>query len=771
MDIDKKEKILIFRIFLYFFIFFYLHIPGFAQKNPEIVSSIEIRGNKIISKDKIVTQIKTRIGQVYNENVVNQDIKRIYSLGYFEDISTEVEQEDNKVKLIFIVKEKPILKEIKIEGAKKIRPSHLIKEIDLKKGSFLDETKIKEAKQRILDLYVKKGFPKTEVEYKISKDSLKNEAELVFKIKESKRLRIKRIFVMGNVTFSDKRILKLMKTRPAWLLRAGFFKEKVFEDDLERIKDFYKREGFQDIKVTPKIETDTQRGLLYITLNIEEGKRYLIGDIKLEGAEEIPLEEVEKALTISTADIYSEEKIQEQVSKIQEVYFNRGYIFSQVKPVSFLNPKTGLVDVTFKIVENSLIYVRMIEIQGNTKTKDKVIRRELRIKPGEIFDGKKLKRSKQNLENLGFFEEIKFDVRSAPQPNYQDLVVEVKEAKTGSFSFGGGYSSVDQFIGFVELKQRNFDLFNFPYFTGAGQDLTLYLQTGTTTEEYLLSFTEPWFLDRPVSLGIDAFRREHERESDVGYGYNEKRKGGRLRLGKRFNDYFRISGSYSFETITISDVSPDATSELLKEEGENDISKIGFSLTWDYRDNVFSPSRGFIFSNSLEVAGGPFSGDKDFFKFYSSFSKYFPLFRGSVLEFRLRAGIAKEYGDSNEVPIYERFFAGGASTIRGYQERKVGPIDPVSEDPIGGEALFVGNLEYTYPLGDYFKIACFFDTGRVWKDYSDFLSGDLMSSVGIGLRVKTPLGPLSVDYGYPLDLEPGEEKKAGRFHFNISRGF
>jgi len=771
---DRRKEITSLRIIFCFFIFFYLPLLVFPQDNSKIVSAIEIRGNKAISKDKIVTQIKTRIGQVYNEHVVNEDIKRVFSLGYFEDISTEIEEEDGKVKLIFIVKEKPILKKIEIKGAKTIKSFHLlkeIKEVGLKEGSFLDEIKIKEAEQRILDLYIKKGFSKTKVEYKISKNTLENTADLTFQIKESRRLRVKRIFITGNLSFPDKRIIKLMKTRPSWLFRAGFFKEKTFQDDLERIEAFYRREGYQDIEVTPQIETDERRGFLYITLNVNEGKRYLIGKVNLEGAKEVSSQEIKKALTIDTGDIYSEEKIQEQVARIQEVYFNKGYIFSQVKPVSFVNPETGFVDVTFKITENTLVYVRMIEITGNTKTKDKVVRRELRIRPGERFDGDKLKRSKQNLENLGFFEEVKFDVKPTPQSNYQDLVVEVKEAKTGSFSFGGGYSSVDEFIGFLELRQRNFDLFNFPYFTGAGEDLTLYLQTGTATEEYLLSFTEPWLFDRPISFGIDGYRREHQRESDVGYGYNEKRKGGRLRFEKRFTDTFRAGVSYNFETITISDISPDASSELFKEEGENDISKLGFSLTWDKRDNVFSPQRGFIFSNSLEIAGGAFGGDKDFLKFYSSFSKYFPLFRGSVLECRLRAGLAKEYGDSQEVPIYERFFAGGASTIRGYQERKVGPIDPVSEDPVGGESLFIANIEYTYPLGDYFKLACFFDTGKVWKDYSDFLSGNLMSSVGIGLRVKTPLGPVSVDYGYPLDLEPGEDKKTGRFHFNISRGF
>ncbi|MBN2120751.1 MAG: outer membrane protein assembly factor BamA [Candidatus Omnitrophica bacterium] len=765
--------IVLMRYVLFLFIFLALFNPAFSQNSPGLVSSIEIRGNKMVGSDKIVTQIKTRINESYNENVINDDIKRIYALGYFEDIYVETrEQEDNKVKVIFVVKEKPVLKKVTIEGSQKIREHVLKKKIDLKEGSFLEEMQLKEAQEVISDLYTKKGFPKTNVDYQILLDEETNEAEVVFNIYESGRLKIKKIFIRGNITFPDGRILKLMKTRPTWFLfRAGFFKATTFEDDLERIRDFYKKEGFQDVEVSYNTEVDQVRGFMYITVTIEEGRRYLIGEIKLEGFNNISERKIRDVMFLKSADIYSEEKVQNQLAKIHEVYFDEGYIFAQIKPLPFVNPDTGFVDITFNIKENNLVYIRMVDVRGNTKTKDKVIRRELRIKPDERFDGKSLRRSKENLQNLGFFESVNFDTEPTDRADYQDLVVEVKEAKTGTFSFGGGYSSINEFIGFVELRQRNFDVFNFPYFTGAGQDLSLYLQTGTTAAEYMLSFTEPWIFDKPISFGFDAYLRQHDRESDVGYGYNEKKRGGRLRLGKRFSDFLSAGANYTFETVTISDLSENATNALKQEEGENNISSVGLSLAYDRRDSVFNPTKGFIISSSLDVAGGGLGGDKDFIRVYSSFSNYFPLFRNSVLELKLRTGFAQAYDNSDEVPIYERFFAGGSSSIRGYHERKVGPIDPISEDPIGGEALFLGNLEYTYPLGDYLKLAAFYDTGNVWARYSDFLSGDLFSSIGLGIRVKTPLGPISVDYGWPLDLEPGEEKKEGRFHFNISRGF
>ncbi len=745
--------------------------PVFSEGTVKTVSAIKVEGNKVISLEKIITQIKIRIGQLYNENVISDDIKRIYDLGYFEDISVDLKnKENNKVEVIFKVKEKPVLKKLTINGTKRVRKSKVLEVSGLKEGSFLEDVKLKTAQEAIVDLYYKKGFPQVVVDYKVSLDKKASEADVVFDIYENQRLKIKKIFVKGNIAFSDKRLIKLIKTRPAWLFRSGFFNEKTFADDLERIKDFYKQQGFSDAKVTAQKDIDKIRRRIFLTINVEEGRRYLIGKVEIEGYKKISLDKLRKGLTVKKGSIYSEGKVRSDSAKVQKIYFNEGYIFAQVKPVSYVNPDTGFVDITFQVEENNLVYVRMIDIRGNSKTKDKVIRRELRLKPLDRFSGAKLERSKDNLKNLGFFEEVNFDTEPTDKPDYEDLIVNVKEAKTGSLSFGGGYSSVDAFIGFIELRQKNFDLFNFPYFTGAGQDLSLYFQTGTASGEYMLSFTEPWLFDKPVSLGFDVYRRQHDNDSDAGYGYSETRTGERIRLGRRFSDFLKAGVSYNFETVKISDLESDASQALIDEVGQNDISKVGFSLTYDKRDNVFSPTKGFIFSNSLDVAGGVVGGDKDFVKLYSRFSTYFPCWRGAVLELKLRGGAVKAYSDSDSVPIYERFFAGGASTIRGYRERKVGPIDSAN-NPLGGEALFIANLEYTYPLSSYLKAAAFFDTGNVWSDYSDMFTGGFKSGIGLGIRVKTPIGPVSVDYGYPLNVEPGEDSRSGRFTFNVSRGF
>jgi len=738
-----------------------------------VIGKITISGNKNISKEKIATQIKSRPGQTYYRASVNEDIKKIYSLGYFKNIEAETKTlPTGELEVIYKVEEKPLVKQLIIKGNRRIRKKKIEDALGIKEGGFFDEFALKEAQRTIKDMYIQKGYSQAEVSYRVDLDKAANKAVVEFDIREEKPFRVKKVIILGNLSFSDKRIIKLMKTRPAWLLRRGVFKVDTLKDDIERITDFYQTQGFSDVKVGYKIDRDLHRGFVFVTININEGQKYFIGSVNIEGNKNVSLADIRKALKVKPGSVYNKNLIKAQAFDIQQVYFDRGYIFARIVPLSAVDPATHKVDVTYKIEENDVAYVERIKITGNTKTKDKVIRRQLRIRPGDKFSGEKIRRSRKRLQNLGIFEDISFDDEPTETPNHENLVVKVKEAKTGSLSFGGGYSSVDAFVGFIELQQKNFDWTNFPTFTGGGQNLSLYMQTGSTIEEYVLSFTNPWIFDRPISFGFDAYRKEHDREENSGYGYDETRKGGRIRFGKEFNDNLGGTIAYRFETVDISDVADDASSELKKEIGSNDISSLEFSLDYDTRDSRGFTHEGILFSNSFELAGDYLGGDKDFVKFYSRLSKYFPFPKDAVVEAKVRVGFAKAIGNSDYVPIYERFFAGGAYTIRGYEERAVGPVDPSNGDPLGGEALFVANIEYTYPLGDYLRLAAFFDTGNVWRKYNDFLSGSLKSGIGFGIRVKTPLGPIKVDYGIPLNKAQGEESKgSGRFHFSMSNQF
>ena len=743
---------------------------------PKLVTAIEIKGNKSISSNTVISKIKTKVGTPYQEAVVSDDLKRLYLLGYFSDIKIDTEVYKDGLKVIITVAERPIIEKISFLGILRLtmREDKLKETLKSKETQYLDYPNLAEDAKAIKKLYEKIGYGQAEVEYRVDIDKDTGKARIEFNVVEGRRIRIKDILIEGNKNFSAKRILRLMKTKRAWFFNAGALKDEVFSEDIERIKSFYHREGFTDVVVAYEVNPLPRKPfLLYITIRIQEGKKYLVGNVTVQGNEQILEKDIlERLKECVPGRVFSEEALSQDVVNIQGLYFDRGYIMAEVKEATSLNSYTGRIDIVYNIAENEVAYVDKIRIRGNVKTKDIVIRRELRIMPGDKFDGEKLKRSKERLQNLGFFEEVKYDTEDTEAPNKKDLVVEVKESKTGAFSFGGGYSSVEQFVGFVEIEQKNFDWKNFPYFTGAGQNLKFRAAIGTVSDSFDLSFTEPWIFDYPVSFGFDAYKRTHKREEDIGYGYDEDITGGDLRLGKEISEFLRADLMYRRDTIKITDITDNATDDLRQEYGSNTISSMQFGLTFDSRDNVFDPAKGNILSGSLESAGGPFGGDKDFWKFFGRASHYFPMFRGSVLELRGRAGLAKPYGSSDRVPIYERYFAGGAYTVRGYGERTIGPIDAVSKDPLGGESMLIGNLEYLYPAFSFIKLAAFYDVGNVWSKVNKFASGGLKSGVGFGVRIKTPIGPIMLDYGIPLNTEPGSDRRGnGKFHFSMSHGF
>ncbi len=734
------------------------------------VTDISVKQNKLISTATILSKLQTKVGQPYSQQVVNEDLKRLYASGFFTDIKVDLSDYQDGVRVTFIVTEKPVLEAIIFKGNKIFNQKKLEQTIKSKAGVMLEDKQLKEDLDSITRLYENKGFPLTNIEHNLKTDPKTNKATLEIIITEGARVKIKRINIEGNKAFSDKRILKLLKTRSAGLFRSGFFKPEVLDEDIESAKAFYQNEGYLDVKITYETTYSSNKQLMYLTIKIDEGKKYLTGKITISATTVFSQEEILKHLTMKSGKIFSQQGLRADIAAIQSLYFEKGYIFAQVRTATSLNEETGKIDITYSVIENNMAYVDKIRIRGNVKTKDIVIRRELRILPGEPFDGKKLQRSKERLYNLGYFEEVSYDVEPGSTGDKKNLVVNVKEAKTGEFSFGGGYSTVDKVVGFIQISQNNFDLFNFPNFTGAGQRLSVKAELGSVRKDYELSFTEPWIFGQPYLFGFDLYNISRQRSTDIGYGYDEARKGGDLRFGKEFNDYFRADLNYRLEDVDISNVSSDASADLKSEEGKNTISSLKLQLTQDTRDNAYNPAKGYVAVGSVEGAGGAFGGDKDFVKYIASSSWYFTQFDKFLLELKLRAGLADSYGSTTNVPIYERFYVGGANTIRGYKERRIGPRDPNSNDPIGGDSMLIGNIEYTIPIVQYIKGAVFFDAGNVWPKMKDFGSGGLKYGAGVGVRVKTPIGPVKLDYGYPLNPDSGESKN-GRFHFNISRNF
>ena len=741
-----------------------------VEQQPKAITNVGVKGNVNVSALTILSKVKTRPGIAFSQAVLNEDIKSLYATGYFIDVTVDISEYKGGVSVSFIVKERPIVKKIEITGNKKIRADALMKSVKSKAGEMLDRKRLKEDMDDIKALYEKKGYSLAMLDSKIDVDKNTNTATVQIIINEGKRLKVGKIDVTGNKAFPDKAIRKVMKTNRGNFLFPGYLKDDVLEQDVENVKNFYQKNGYVDVVVDKKVDYDEKNKLVNITMQVQEGKKYVIGDVKITGNRIFATKDLYKNLKMLKGSVFSPDGLKDDVTSLQGFYFEKGYVFSEIAPDSSLNPSTGKVDISYQIVENEVAYIDRIDIKGNTKTKDVVIRRELRVSPGDRFDGKKLQRSKERLYNLQFFDEVTFDTEPGRTANKRNLVVNVKETKTGSFSFGGGFSSVDKLIGFVEVEQRNFDAFNWPSFTGAGQDLRLRAEFGSIRKDFLVSWTEPWIFGKPVSFGFDAFYSMRERNHSAGYGYDQTDMGFDLRLGKEFGEYLKGGLVYKLEQVDISNIPDDASQDLKDETGKKVVSSMTGYMSRDTRDSIYSPTKGNITTISGNVAGGPFLGDKDFWKAYGDTDFYFNPLGKVVLEARLRAGIADSYGKTKKVPIYERYYCGGADTVRGYEERTIGPKDSGTGDPVGGDSMLIANLECTFPIAQFLKGAVFYDAGNVWEKMSDIGSGTLRQGAGVGVRIKTPIGPIKVDYGYPLNPEKGQKKK-GRFHFSVSHGF
>jgi outer membrane protein insertion porin family len=745
-----------------------------SAEEGKTVRALDVKGNKTVSSLTILAKVKTQTGQPLSSAVLNEDLKRLYGLGFFTDVRIEQEAFEDGVKVIFLVVEKPVLSEIRIEGNNKIKKDEIKKEMQSVLGDFLDQKRVRDDVDAVRRLYEKKGFSRATIDSSLDVDPDSNQAVLRVIIDEGAKVRIKDVKVTGNASVKTGDIHKAMKTKKmewwGWF-RSGFLKEEELTEDIERIKALYDEHGFSDVEVATESQPIGETGDIILNVIITEGKQYLVGNITLKGNSVIPTEELLKAVQMTQGKPFSRRKLRLDVAAIQDLYFEKGYLSSQIRSESLYNDASDAVDINYSITENELTYVEKVIVQGNTKTKDIVIRRELRAYPGESFSGAKLKRSKERLYNLGFFEEVQFDVEPGSQSNTKNLVVTVKEQKTGEFSFGGGYSSVDNVIGFAQIRQKNFDWQNWPDFTGAGQDFAVRVEAGSVRQNVELSFTEPWVFGHPWSFGFDVYHRQIDDDSSSGYFYQQRKTGFDLRLGKEFTEYDKGLLVYRLEEVEISDIDEDASADFRAEEGENMTSSLALTLTHDQRDNVFNPTKGFVISSTGEYAGGFLGADRDFWKLSGLASTYHKNFEVCVLELKGRVGIADAHGDAEKVPIYERYFLGGANSVRGYRERRIGPRDPGNQDPIGGEAYWVGNIEETFPIvPDLIKGAVFFDIGAVDAKIEDFGDSDVFSGVGFGVRIKTPIGPVKVDAGYPLDDIPGEDKEL-RFYFNISQGF
>ncbi len=754
----------------------------------ETVQSVEIRhvGPPAASDELVRANLRVKVGDTYTPNSVEDDVKILYSTGLFYNIRFAMDRTPTGINLIYFVQGKPILADIRFEGNKKYKSPKLLKKVTSKTGEPLDDRKLFSDSQEIQKLYQKAGYQRTKVEAKPNIVEASGRGTVTFEITESPKVRIEGVEFVGAKAFPQKKLRKAIKTRRhwmfSWITGSGVLKDEQFEDDKEKLASFYRNEGYIDFEINDVQFDYSDPKHLTIRFQISEGHQYKVGAVDIKENSLFSDEDImkgdknSKGVRMGVGKVFTPKGLEADIEAIRDFYGSRGYIDTWVRAIKNPNTETGTMDLVYEVrdEDKGKSFIEKIEIKGNTKTKDKVIRRELAVAPGEVFDMVRVKRSKSRLEQMGFFEKVETEVDPTDIPNRKNLVVDVEEASTGNIELGAGFSSVDNLVGFVGFREGNFDLFNPPTFRGGGQKFRIHVQLGTRRKDFQISFIEPWFLGRRLAFETDLYHRELNFYSDL---YDIRQTGVRLGLRKALGSEFLVgSVGYTIENIGIDNVDERAPLVIQKEPANRLVSKVGASLAYDTRNNVQLPNRGQRSEVLSELAGGPFGGETDFYKFELRSSWYFPgFFENHVWEMRGRAGVVETYSGSDRVPLFDRFFLGGVGSLRGYKYRDIGPreVGPQGDnEPVGGETYWFGSVEYSLPIVERLRFALFYDIGNVYENSFSFdrTSGQKFYSDnwGLGFRLNIPrLGPLRLDYGIPISHDDFISGR-GRFQFSVS---
>ena len=771
-----------------------LILPGIllAQSQP-LINSIEIHGLKRIEESSVKSKITQKVGEPLSQDKTNEDIKNIYKMGYFDDVRAEIESFEGGIKLIYQVKEKPTIVKIEFQGNKEFDDAKLKEKITVTTGAIADSVLIQDNANKLRAFYEEEGYWLSHI-VPVIKTAGPNEVVLTYLIEEGPKVKIKQIKIEGNKAIKESKIKGVMETKEWWLFSfvtsSGYFQKERMDADIERIRDLYLNNGYIKVVIgEPKIELTKDMKKMVVTIPISEGDQFKVSSMEFSGNKVFPDDVVRKRISMAVGQPFNKSALKKDMISISELYSENGYALVTVTPELYPDDASKQVKLALKIDEGAKYTIGRIEISGNTKTRDKVIRREIRFDEGQTFNSALIKRSYERINNLNFFENVELVPKPQPEEKVVDIDVKVKERPTGFFSVGGGYSSVEKFVAMVELSQGN--LF------GKGQYVKLRGELGGRTTYYELSYKDPWFLDKPISLSTNVYKTSKEY-----IDYDKEATGFGFSIGKRFTDYWFGDVGYNFENAKISNISDDASSIIKEQKGTQTTSSITPSLTRDSRDNYLNPSRGS--RNSIYVTYAGLGGTNNFVKGELDSAWYLPIGSTTVM-FRGRLGCASGLG-GKDLPLYERFYVGGIYTVRGLGYGEAGPKEPVTcakgtlvngkcvADPpvegkcekdttlvdgqcigkkeggdfIGGENELIFNLEYIFPLVTDIKLngVAFVDAGSSFDTFSDI---DLRYTSGLGVRWISPMGPIRLEWGYNLAKRQGE--KTSRFEFAFGTFF
>jgi outer membrane protein insertion porin family len=755
------------RFLLFWFPFLFCSYLSFGEsRGTGVVTAIEIRGNKKIEKAAIRERIVSRVGASFSKEVVREDIRAIFGLGFFEDIEVNEEPSAGGLKLIYLVREKPIVVKIEYEGLESIEKEDTKELIKVKEFEVLDIAKINDSVEKLIQKYEEKGFYLADVHYEIERDSQKNEATVIFRIQENDKIQVKNINIIGNSVLSDSELKGIMQTQEggafSWLSGSGSYREAVFERDIAGLGYYYGTKGYIRARFgKPEVTVSPDKKWVYITFFVDEGKQYRVGKVDFQGDILYRRDELMADLELKEGEIFNTEVLRRETLKYTEKYSDLGYAFANVVPQPQIHDDTRVVDITFEVDRGERVYIGEITVTGNTRTKDKVVRRELLIHEGELYNGSKKRESRENVVRLGYFDSVEFHQSSSKKaPNLVDIEIRIKERSTGQLVIGAGYSTGPAgFLFNAQLSQNNF--------LGNGQiaSLSAQLQTGNGRSEYNLSFQEPFVGASRWSLGGSLYQLRRDVIYLIGNrSYSEIKTGADVKLGHPIREFTNLYLTYRFEHSYVSDIID--TSIFKPDQLNGNLSSITANVVYDKRDDRFDPRQGLYWSASSELAGLGF--DRHFLRSTGTVRFYHPVIWDFIFRLNVTGANISPTTD-RPVPVNELYILGGLFSLRGYAPMSVGPkanlattSPPLSSDALanslGGKQIVVGgtnqaylNAEIEFPILKEARVrgVVFFDAGNSFNDLKN-TDPKILANYGYGIRWFTPIGPLRFEFGHPI---------------------
>ena len=757
------------------------------------LKDIKIEGNQRVEDDGIRLHLKSRTGDSFDPATVDQDVKAIYRMGFFDDVKADLTPDGV---LIYTVKEKPYIREVKIQGAAQVAKEKIETAFGIGARTILDRVKVAEGVDKVRKLYGEQGYVNAAIDYAVSVEA-NNQAVITLDINEGNRLLIKKIMFEGNKAFSESDLKGLIATKEEWIFsfitNRGVLDRDMLTNDVAILSNHYNDNGYVEHKIDDPVILRGRDGL-EVVFRINEGPQYRVGKVEIGGELIQDGKDMLKSVKLTTGQIFRGSRLRDDITLITDMYSNKGFAFVQVDPITKVNPNDKNVDVALVITKGPPVYFNRVLVAGNTKTRDKVVRRELLTNEQELYSGNKVTQSKNALQRTGYFEDVQITTKKTGQPDTVDLLVDVKEGPTGTFQIGAGYSSGDGVLFNATVSEKNL--------LGKGQGVSGNFAIGSKRQDYILSLTDPYFNDTKVSAGLDAFNTKRAYtdfdEHKIGFGVNtnyplkdfrmpffgapRKEPGSDELAGAAPTtiwDYMRGGIAYDLTRDTIGGVNANASQAIQDEKGTSLTSAVTPGITYDSRDHFFAPTEGTKSAFSIKTAG--LGGDSRFIKTDISGRWHYPLLKdprwggnyvlalGGQLGYGIGFAGAQPGSDGMTLPMFERYFLGGINSIRGFQDRSLGPRQPAcapdadgvctnhGSDVIGGDTAAVMNVELLFPIMEQYGLrgVAFFDMGNAFTNGINF--GDMRRSVGAGARWMSPFGPLRVELGFPLNKKPGDE--------------